>query len=222
MFNEKIKPSLVLTLICLIACALLVAAYEATYVDNTGVITEKMTAGLNEIYGTADGFTMKLNDDGSVYAPEGVTSVLEDANGNTAFEIIADGYSGGGIHVMVGISSDGSVSGVSILSIGDTPGVGTRVRDGDEGLNFRSRFKGLTYDKLPEDSGEESTAKKKYVWGSAEEVERLNEAKNAIPAGDTFKFDTLTGATLSSNGMNRAVTAALNAYNEMKGVSGNE
>ena len=72
MFNEKIKPSLVLTLICLIACALLVMAYEATNDDgNIGVITDKMTAGLNEIYGTSDGFTMKLNDDGSVYAPQG-------------------------------------------------------------------------------------------------------------------------------------------------------
>ena len=41
MFNEKIKPSLVLTLICLITCALLVIAYEATYVDTTGVITDR-------------------------------------------------------------------------------------------------------------------------------------------------------------------------------------
>lgn len=218
MFNEKIKPSLVLTLICLIACALLVAAYEATYVDNTGVITDKMTAGLNEIYGTADGFTMKLNDDGSVYAPEGVTSVLEDANGNTAFEIIADGYSGGGIHVMVGMSSDGAVTGVSVLTLGETPGVGTKVKE----ASFLDQFKGLTFDKLPKTGGEESSTKKKYVWGSEEEINSLKEAASAVPAGDTFELDAITGATLSSNGVNRAVTAALNAYNEMKGVSGNE
>lgn len=218
MFNEKIKPSLVLTLICLIACALLVAAYEATYVDNTGVITDKMTAGLNEIYGTADGFTMKLNDDGSVYASEGVTSVLEDANGNTAFEIIADGYSGGGIHVMVGISSDGAVTGVSVLTLGETPGVGTKVKE----ASFLDQFKGLTFDKLPKTGSEESSTKKKYVWGSEEEINSLKEAASAVPAGDTFELDAITGATLSSNGMNRAVTAALNAYNEMKGVSGNE
>lgn len=219
MFKEKIKPSLVLTLICLIACALLVMAYEATNDDgNIGEITDKMTAGLNEIYGTSDGFTMKLNDDGSVYAPEGVTSVLEDGNGNTAFEITADGYSSGGLHVMVGMSSDGSITGVSILTIGETPGVGTRVQD----ASFLDQFKGLTYDRLPKDSGEESTAKKKYVWGSAEEINSLKEAAAAVPAGDTFKLDAITGATLSSNGMNRAITTALNAYNEMKGVSGNE
>ena len=215
MFNEKIKPSLVLTLICLIACALLVIAYEATYVDNTGVITDKMTAGLNEIYGTADGFEITLIGDD---APEGVTSVLEDANGNTAFEITADGYSGGGLHVMVGMSSDGSVTGVSILTIGETPGVGTRVQE----ASFLDQFKGLTFDKLPKTGGEESSTKKKYVWGSPEEINSLKEAAAAVPAGDTFELDAVTGATLSSNGMNRAVTAALNAYNEMKGVSGNE
>ncbi|MGN0696257.1 MAG: FMN-binding protein [Oscillospiraceae bacterium] len=218
MFKEKIQPSLVLTLICLIACALLVAAYEATYVDNTGVITDSMITGLEEIYGTSEGFSMKLNEDGSVYTPEGVTSVLTDENGNTAFEITADGYSGGGLHVMVGMSPDGAVSGVSILSIGETPGVGTRVQD----ESFLGQFNGLTYDKLPADSGEDTSAQKSYVWGSTEEIASLKEAAEAVPAGDTFELDAVTGATLSSNGMNRAVTTALTAYNEMKGVSGNE
>ena len=218
MFKEKIQPSLVLTLICLIACALLVAAYEATYVDNTGVITDNMIIGLEDIYGTSEGFTMKLNEDGSVYTPEGVTSVLTDENGNTAFEITADGYSSGGLHVMVGMSAEGAVAGVSVLSIGETPGVGTRVQED----SFLGQFKGLTYDKLPADSGEDTSAKKSYVWGTSEEIASLKEAAAAVPAGDVFELDAVTGATLSSNGMNRAVTTALTAYNEMKGVSGNE
>ena len=37
--KEKIMPPLVLTLICVITSALLVAAYNITYVDTTGVIT---------------------------------------------------------------------------------------------------------------------------------------------------------------------------------------
>lgn len=218
MFKEKIQPSLVLTLICLIACALLVAAYEATYVDNTGVITDNMIIGLEDIYGTSEGFTMKLNEDGSVYTPEGVTSVLTDENGNTAFEITADGYSSGGLHVMVGMSAEGAVAGVSVLSIGETPGVGTRVQED----SFLGQFKGLTYDKLPADSGEDTSAKKTYVWGTSEEIASLKEAAASVPAGDAFELDAVTGATLSSNGMNRAVTIALTAYNEMKGVIGNE
>ena len=62
MFKEKIQPSLVLTLICLITCALLVIAHDATYKDNTGVITDDMLASLEEIYGTSNGFTMKLDE----------------------------------------------------------------------------------------------------------------------------------------------------------------
>ncbi|MCD7730817.1 MAG: FMN-binding protein [Oscillospiraceae bacterium] len=218
MFEEKIKPSLVLTLICLITCALLVIAYEATYVDSTGVITDKMVAGLNEIYGTSYGFEMLTNDDGSVYTPEGVSSVLKNSDGNTAFEITTDGYSSDGLHVLIGISSDGAVSGVSILTIGETPGLGTKVQNSD----FLDQFKGVTFDKLPSDSAEETTDAK-YVWGEKSEIDALSEAAASAPAADTFELDAVTGATFSSKGMNRAVTIALTAYNEMiNGASGGD
>ncbi|MGN0586343.1 MAG: FMN-binding protein [Oscillospiraceae bacterium] len=207
MFNEKIKPSLVLTLICIITCALLVIAYNATYVDNSGVITDKMLAGLEEIYGTSEGYTMLDT------APEGIDSVLTDGT-NTAYEITEDGYSKGGLHVLVGLNADGSVAGVSILTIGETPGLGTKVQDS----SFRDQFKGLTYDKLPKAAAEEASATKKYVWGEKEEITALKAAAEAVTPSDEFQLDAVTGATFSSKGMNRAVTTALNAYNESKGA----
>lgn len=214
MFKDKIKPSLVLTLICLIACVLLVVAYEATYVDNTGVITDKMAAGLVEIYGSSDGFEMLKNDDGSVFTPDGVTSVLKDSNENIAFEVTTDGYSSSGLHVLIGINADGAVSGVSILTIGETPGLGTKVQDS----SFLDQFKGLTFDKLPKETADnENSSSKKSVWGSNEEISKLKAAANSIPASDSFALDAVTGATFSSKGMNKAVTIAVTAYNEMKG-----
>ena len=207
MFNEKIKPSLVLTVICIITCALLVIAYNATYVDNSGVITDKMTAGLEEIYGTSEGYTMLDT------APEGIDSVLTDGT-NTAYEITEDGYSKGGLHVLVGLDADGSVAGVSILTIGETPGLGTKVQNS----SFLDQFKGLTYDKLPKAAADEASAPKKYVWGEKEEITALKAAKDAVPPSDEFELDAVTGATFSSKGMNRAVTTALNAYNESKGA----
>lgn len=218
MFKEKIQPSLVLTLICLITCALLVLAYEATYVDTTGVITDEMTAGLEEIYGTSDGFTMKTTESGDIYKPEGVTCVLTDENGNRAFEITTDGYSSGGIHVLVGMDASGAVSGVSVLSLGETPGLGTKVRDLPE---FREQFKGLTSDKLPK-AAEEDNSPKKFVWGSDDEIKTLKDAAASAPVSDEFELDAITGATFSSKGMYRAVTIALNAYNEMEGVTVSE
>lgn len=218
MFKEKIQPSLVLTFICLITCALLVIAYNATYVDNTGVVTEAMTAGLEEIYGTSEGFEMKLDENNNIYAPEGVTCVLTDANGNAAFEITTDGYSSGGIHVLVGMDAGGAVTGVSVLSLGETPGLGTKIKDLPE---FRDQFKGLTFDKLPK-AVEEDNSPKKFVWGSAEEIEALKAEAAAAPVSDEFELDAITGATLSSKGTYRAVTIALNAYNEMEGVTASE
>lgn len=207
MFNEKIKPSLVLTLICIISCALLVIAYNATYVDNSGVITDKMLGGLQEIYGTSEGYKMLDS------TPKGINSVLTDGT-NYAYEITEDGYSKGGLHVLVGIDANGAVAGVSILTIGETPGLGTKVQDSE----FRDQFKGLTFDKLPKAAAEDTSAPKKYVWGEKEEIASLKAAADAVPPSDEFQLDAVTGATFSSKGMNRAVTTALNAYNESKGA----
>ncbi|MBR4097021.1 MAG: FMN-binding protein [Oscillospiraceae bacterium] len=212
-FKEKIKPPLVLTLICLITCGLLVAAYEATYVDNTGIITEKLQTGLTEVYGKFEDFEMLLNDDGTVRTYDGVTSILSDGK-YTAFEITADGYSKGGLHVLVGLDENGSVKGVSIMTIGETPGLGTKVQD----AGFLGQFSGVTF--------EQTTAKEdtepveaKAVWGSRVEIDSLERelAATATDSGNTFALDAVTGATFSSNGMYDAVKTALAAYNLMEG-----
>lgn len=137
--KEKIMPPLVLTLICVITSALLVAAYNITYVDTTGVITDELASGLTEIYGGSDGFDMLMNDDGTVKTYDGVTSVITNASG-TAFEITADGYSKGGLHLLIGFDESGSICGISVISIGETPGLGTKVQNKD----FLDKFKGIS------------------------------------------------------------------------------
>lgn len=201
---------MVLTLICLIICGLLVFAYEATYVDNTGVITEKLSGGLADVYGSADNFEMLKNDDGTVLTFEGVTSVLSDGK-NTAFEITADGYSTGGLHVLVGINDKGTVQGVSIMTIGETPGLGTKVQNKD----FLAQFSGLSYEQTSSEK-EESSATGKSVWGTREKIDALS-AQNTT-SDDGFALDAVTGATFSSEGMYNAVKTALNAYNQMGGA----
>lgn len=210
MFNEKIKPPLVLTLICLIACGLLVAAYEATYVDNTGIITDKLAAGLTEICGTSDGFEMLKNEDGSLVTYDKVSSVLSDGN-TTAFEITEDGYSKGGLHVLVGVDNSGKVTGVSILTIGETPGLGTKVQDG----GFLSQFTGVDLASTAA-SADEAPVKASAVWGTRDRIDQLK-AEASGNTGSGFALDAITGATYSSNGMYAAVKDALAAYDQMKG-----
>lgn len=143
---QYIKPPIVLAIICIISTALLVFAYNLTYVDTTGVITDKLKAGLEDVLGDGE-YEMLLtkNDEGTsvplVY--DGITSIIKDDKGQTAFEITVDGYAKGGLHVLVGIDEKGAVSGVSILSIGETPGLGTKVQN----QSFLDSFKGI--DKTP-------------------------------------------------------------------------
>lgn len=138
--KEKIMPPLVLTLICVISSALLAFVYNLTYVDTTGIITDKLSAGLSEIYGTADGFSMQMNEDGTVKTFEGVTSIISDNSGNVSFEITADGYSKGGLHLLIGFDESGAVCGISVLSIGETPGLGTRAAAPE----YLGKFTGIT------------------------------------------------------------------------------
>ncbi|MBQ8786267.1 MAG: FMN-binding protein [Oscillospiraceae bacterium] len=212
-FKEKIKPPLVLTLICLITCGLLVAAYEATYVDTTGIITDKLQTGLTDVYGKFEDFEMLLNDDGTVRTYDGVTSILSDGK-YTAFEITADGYSKGGLHVLVGLDENGTVKGVSIMTIGETPGLGTKVQNAD----FLGQFSGVTYEQTTAKEDTEPV-KAKAVWGSRAEINSL-ELENSISStgnSSSFELDAITGATFSSNGMYDAVKTALAAYNQMEG-----
>lgn len=124
---NKIKPPLVLTLICTIISALLILVHNATYVDTTGVITDELRTGLREIYGMTN-YKMLKNEDGSVLTFDGITSVITSENGQIAFEVIADGYAKNGIHILVGVSDNG-VEGVSFVELGETPGLGSKVKD---------------------------------------------------------------------------------------------
>ena len=42
---KKIKPVLVLSVICTLICALLIVTYNLTYVDTSGVLTDNLKAG---------------------------------------------------------------------------------------------------------------------------------------------------------------------------------
>lgn len=124
---DKILPSVVLTVICSVVSALLIIVYNATYVDTTGVITDSLKQGLSEIYGDQE-YTMLKNDDGTVLEYDGITSVIKSSSNDIAFEVITKGYAKDGIHILVGVSDEG-VTGVSFVELGETPGLGTKVRD---------------------------------------------------------------------------------------------
>lgn len=146
---DYIKPALVLMLICAIISGLLAFAYNATYVDNTGVLTEKLLEGCTDIFGQGE-YEMIVNyDEEGNKIPltfEGITSVIIDEKGNCLFEMYADGYEKGGMHMLVGISPDGSVAGMYMVDISETPGLGTNVNSDD----YFGKFIGMKSDDEPQ------------------------------------------------------------------------
>jgi electron transport complex protein RnfG len=204
--KSQIKPPAVLTIVCVAACVLIVFAYESTYRDNTGIITEELSLALTEIYGAADGFAIVLNADGGVYRPDGVAAVMENGRGERAYEIIADGYEKGGVHVLVGLNAAGVVADISFIEIRETPGLGTKISDGE----FLSQFTGLNADKLPARGDTNEKTKYTAVWGTREEIDALKAMQSVRGAEeDVFGLDVITGATYSSKGLYNAVETAL-------------
>lgn len=137
----KIKGPLVLTVICTIVSALLIIVYNATYVDTTGIITDALQNGLEEIYGSGN-YTMLRDASGDVLTYDGITSVIVNEKNQVSFEVVTSGYAKNGIHVLIGVSDNG-VEGISFIELGETPGLGTKVRD-DAG--FIKQFLGVKDD----------------------------------------------------------------------------
>lgn len=143
--RDYIMPPLVLTVICVIIAGLLAFAYNATYVDTTGIITDELMNGCIELFGEGE-YTMLLEaDENGEKSPvkfEGVTSIILDENDNCIFEIYGNGYEKAGLHLLIGVNPDGSLKGVSIVSLSETPGLGTRVDDAE----YLGQFVGMTGD----------------------------------------------------------------------------
>ena len=123
----------VLTLICSVVALMLAAVNAVTknkIAENTN--NEKLQA-VSRIFGEVDGVVPVEGTDPEV--------ILVDKSGAAVgycVSVAPQGY-GGEIEMLVGISPDGTVKGVEIISMSETPGVGSRVKS-DE--HFLPQFAG--------------------------------------------------------------------------------
>ena len=150
--KKYIFPPLALMLICTVVCGLLVGTYKLTYKDTTGVMTDALKAGCEAVFPNSDGNDYKILLDSSntkktplTFGNEKVNSIiLSDDKENCLIEVTTDGYSKGGIHILVGINQSGELVGVEFVSCGETPGLGTKLRDNKS--IFSDKFIGFTAD----------------------------------------------------------------------------
>lgn len=116
---KKILPTLVLTLIAVIVCSLLVLANALTKDKIIEAQNEKSIQTLSETFGEADYEKLDVQIDN-------INAVYFGGN-KTIFEVTADGYAKAGLNILVGFEND-KVCGIGFLSIGETPGLGTKVQ----------------------------------------------------------------------------------------------
>lgn len=140
MKNNKVReiliPALSLFLICVVVTALLGFTNKVTEPKIDELALKKATETKAEVLSEADAFSdeMTANYEGKDY------SYYEGTKGGEkvgyVFATSAKGY-GGDIDIMVGINTEGKVTGVSILEINETAGLGMHAKDED----FRNQFK---------------------------------------------------------------------------------
>ena len=136
--NGKDVKSILITalslfLICAVAAGVLAyvnAVTAPTIAANNAAAADKARS---EVLPAADSFTEKTAPDGAVYY---VGQSGQQAVGYV-FTTSAKGY-GGDVEIMTGIDADGKVTGVSILSIEETPGLGMNAKKD----SFREQYVG--------------------------------------------------------------------------------
>lgn len=138
--NKIIKNTIILTVITLVSGLLLGLAYEVTKDPIAQSEENAKREAWQAVFPDAseDAFEQTDVDQdiaASVIKDLGISATIDEVctvdGGDTGYVITAtdgEGY-GGDIQVTVGITADGTVSGVSFLSISETAGLGMKARE---------------------------------------------------------------------------------------------
>ena len=123
MDKNMMKPTIALTIICLVAAAALAGTYQFTK-PMIDAINERMAAEARmTVLPTADGFEPVDTE-----LQDGVIEVYKATNG--AGVVVTSGFKGFGglVTVMTGFDADGVITGVTVTDASDeTPGLGSKA-----------------------------------------------------------------------------------------------
>lgn len=131
-FAPIAKPTLILTAICTVVTLLLALTNLLTADKIAQNAAQKAADSRRKVLAAQD--YQPLDADGAVYGAYNADGYLI----GVVITTQASGY-GGKIDVMTGIRANGEVSGVNILSMEETPGLGARGKED----SFLSQYKGF-------------------------------------------------------------------------------
>ncbi len=118
----------VLTLICSVVALMLAAVNAVTKNKIAENINNEKLQAVSRIFGEVDGVIPVEGTD-----PEIILVEKDGATPGYCVSVLPQGY-GGEIDMLVGISPDGTIKGVEIISMSETPGVGSRVKSDEKFL----------------------------------------------------------------------------------------
>ena len=143
--NKIVKNTLILTAITVVAGLLLGVVYGVTK-DPIAKAQDAETFESDTEF-DADAASALLKENG--YTSDDISEVAEgkDASGETVGYVVNvtshEGY-GGDIDISVGIREDGTVTGIEMLSISETAGLGMKAKEAD----FKDQFKDKNVEKF--------------------------------------------------------------------------
>ena len=124
---ESMRIALVLTLICAVIAGLLSVVNQLTYAKIEENLEAERREAIVSIFGADD-----VTYDPCVSVPASVEAVYVIRRGETPLGYCVNlnsGGFGGDINLMVGVGEDGKILGVSVVSMSETPGLGTKVAE---------------------------------------------------------------------------------------------
>ncbi len=168
--REAIRYGLILSIICMVAAALLAGVNSLTKSRILSQAQAEENSGLTEVMPSAASFEAVKNGQALVYY-----RALDKENKSigVVFKAQAKGYSGI-IETLAGMFDDGTIIAIKVVSQNETPGLGTRVT----GQDFISRFTNRSIEKLTDvqaitGATISSNAVKFSVKAKAEEIKEL-------------------------------------------------
>ncbi len=189
--KEYIYPVVILVVICVVTTALLAITnfISAPIIEKNQEASA--TAARKELLTDADSFTsvdtdLQTSEDQSAK----VTEVYQADNGSGYVITVVTKSFGGDLTMMVGLSSDGTITGVKVTDSSDTPGVGSK----DAQPEYLAQYDGLSQ-------------------LTSEDVK-----KETSETSDGAAFQYITGASVSGSAIHKGVYLALEQYKALGGA----
>jgi electron transport complex protein RnfA len=136
------KPALILCIITTLISGVLILSSKFILPDLSDVLTESLHSACVSLMGEGE---FELVDDWeaagfNIPRPDSISKLIIKDDGTISFEVIASGYKPNSITALIAMNDDGSVSGVVLVTVDDSPGFREKVFDPD----FLSQFVNTT------------------------------------------------------------------------------